>query len=1055
MSYSSPIKSLQSKFEPLKIEEEISEFWKVNNVYKKLKEYNSTFPKKFLFIDGPPYPSAPVPHLGTIWNKLIKDAILRYKRIQGFKVHDQPGYDTHGLPIEVAVEKKLNVSQKRDILDKIGVQKFVEMCKDFALTNLNSMSDNFKNVGIFMDWDNPYLTLDPIFISNSWAVIKKAYERGLLERDVQVLHWCPRCETTLSDYEVSEYRDIEDPSIYVKFKVVGAQNKYLVIWTTTPWTLPSNVFIMINKDYDYAEVLVGNEIYIMAKERVEPVMREAKIAQYKIIRTFKGEEIIGLKYEHPLKNLVLAQQNLDQYHVVIDAGNKVTLEDGTGLVHSAPGHGDVDFEIGRLNGMPVVMLVNDRGEFVDQAGKYKGMNVRESSNVIIDDLRSNGALLFSTKIIHRYPICWRCKSPIILRAIDQWFIKVSKLKTVLEAEIERVNWIPMWGKIRIGNMVNEIRDWVISRQRFWGNPLPIWICDNGHVNVIGSLEELRKRAVNDVPKDLHKPWIDNVIIKCEKCGSSSKRVSDVADVWFDSGVAFFSSLGEEWERKWKELGPVDLVLEGHDQLRGWFFSLLRSGVILNDRAPYEAVLVHGFMLDEQGREMHKSLGNYVEPSVVIEKLGRDVLRLTLLRNTTWEDVKFSWKSLEMAQRDLQIVWNVFLFVTMYMSLDNFDPRDMEMKDALRYARTEDRWIISRFYNMRQKIEESMKDYKVHDLANYLMNFIIEDVSRFYLRLARKRAWEEGTSRDKQVLYTILYHLLKEWIVLASTIIPYFAEKVYQNFVVSDKKLSVSMETISEPKRELVDYNVERTVDLIKSIAEASLNARAKANIKLRWPVPISYIFLKDNNLVNTLSNNLELVKTLLNSKDVKIYGMSNFYEFSELKVQPDRGAIGRQYKRLSPKIIEYIESQKESVAKDIIFHGRHRVSIDGIEVELNTSHIHVIEEVKPEYVSASFEGGAIILPREISEREEEEGVIRDVIRRIQYMRKLMNLNVTDYINVNIVPPADKQALIQKYKDYISSETRAREIIIGKEDGDKINIWEIEGEEYVIGIKRSS
>ncbi|MCG3107778.1 Isoleucine--tRNA ligase [Metallosphaera sp. J1] len=1049
----SSVKPLQSKFEPLKIEKEVSDFWTEKNVYRTLKEYNGKFTKKFLFIDGPPYPSAPVPHIGTIWNKVIKDSILRYKRLEGYRVHDQPGYDTHGLPIEVAVEKKLNITQKRDIYDKVGVEKFVQLCRDFALTNLKSMSENFKNVGVFMDWENPYLTLDSTFISNSWAVIKRAHEKGLLAKDVQVLHWCPRCETTLSDYEVSEYKDIEDPSIYVKFRISGTQNKFLVIWTTTPWTLPSNVFVMINKDYNYAEVEVNNEVYIIAEQRVEAVMKEAKVQKFKVLRTFKGEEILGLRYEHPLRDLVPAQQSIDQYHVVVDGGDKVTLEDGTGLVHSAPGHGDVDFEVGKANGMPVVMLVNDRGHFTEMAGKYSGMNVRESASTIIQDLRDRGALLFAGKIVHRYPICWRCKSPLILRAIDQWFIKVTKLKSKLQSEIERVNWIPSWGRTRIGNMVAELRDWVISRQRFWGNPLPIWVCEKGHVNVVGSVEELKKVALNEVPKDLHKPWIDNVVIRCEKCGANAKRVPDVADVWFDSGVAFFSSLGSDWVNKWRELGPVDLVLEGHDQLRGWFFSLLRSGVILDDRAPYEAVLVHGFMLDEQGREMHKSLGNYVEPSVVIEKYGRDVLRLMLLKNTTWEDVKFSEKNLELSQRDLQIAWNVFLFTSMYMNLDNFNPREMSLDEALEQARVEDRWIVSRFYNMRSRVHEAMKDYKVHELANELMRFMIEDVSRFYLRLARKRAWEEGLNKDKQALYTILYHILREWLIMASAVIPYFAEKVYQNFVVNDKKLSVSMETLGDVRRELIDNELEASVELMKIITEASLNARAKANIKLRWPVSTAHIFLKDGKLKGKLEENKELLKTLLNSKELKLYDMAKFYEFSELNIYPDKGAIGKEYKRLSPKIVQYVENNKDVIARDILEKGFHTVFIDDTEVKLTTSHLRITEEVKPEYASGSFELGVVLIPKEIGGKEEEEGIVRDVIRRIQYMRKLMNLNVTDYIIVNIVPPQDRVQLLEKYRDYISSETRSKEIVIGQQGGDQISTWDIEGEEYIIGIRK--
>ncbi|NON62330.1 isoleucine--tRNA ligase, partial [Acidianus sp. DSM 29099] len=693
------------------IENEILEYWEKNSVYKKLKESNSKKETKFLFIDGPPYPSSPIPHIGTIWNKVIKDAILRFKRIEGYKVFDQPGYDTHGLPIEVAVEKRLGISKKQDIVNKIGVDKFIKECKDFALKNADAMTKIFEDMGVFMDWNSPYYTLNNSYISNSWSLIRKAFDKGLLEKDVEVLHWCPRCETTLSDYEVSEYKDLEDPSIYVKFRLIEDKNRYLLIWTTTPWTIPANVFVMINSDYDYADVKVGNDILVIAKERVESVMKEAKIKEFSILRIYKGKELIGLKYEHPLEKIVSVQSKLKNFHIVVDAGSEVTLEDGTGLVHSAPGHGDVDFQIGKRMNYPIVMLVDDTGHFTNDAGKYSSMFVRDATDIILRDLQENNGLFFSGKIVHRYPICWRCKSPLILRAIEQWFIKVTKLKTDLLDEMEKVTWIPDWGKTRIGNMIKEIRDWVISRQRFWGTPLPIWVCKNDHITVVGSKEELEKIAINKIPEDLHRPWIDNVVIRC-KCGEEAHRVSDVADVWFDSGVAFFASLGQNWVQKWKEIGPVDLVLEGHDQLRGWFFSLLRSGVILLGRRPYESVLVHGFMLDEQGREMHKSAGNYEEPSAVIEKIGRDTLRLWLLRNTTWEDAKFSWKSLNLTLRDLQVIWNVYVFASMYMSLDNFSPSSIDQ--YLDYMELEDRWILSRYYRVLEDVKESMKYYKVHE-----------------------------------------------------------------------------------------------------------------------------------------------------------------------------------------------------------------------------------------------------------------------------------------------------------------------------------------------------
>ncbi|ARM75924.1 isoleucine--tRNA ligase [Acidianus manzaensis] len=1050
----STVKPLSTKFDLKSIENEIISYWDSNNIYKKLKEYNKNRPNKFLFIDGPPYPSAPIPHIGTIWNKVIKDSILRFKRIEGYRVYDQPGYDTHGLPIEVAVEKKFGISRKQEIIEKVGVDKFINMCKDFALENAKSMTNNFKNVGVFMDWDNPYYTLDNEYISNSWSLIKRANEKGLLQKDVEVLHWCPRCETTLSDYEVSEYKDIEDPSIYVKFKILGENDRYLVIWTTTPWTIPSNVFVMINSEYEYADVQVGNEVYVIAKDRVESVMKEAKIKNYKVIRTYKGSELVGIKYQHPLKDIVDAQKDLDDYHKVVDAGNVVTLEEGTGLVHSAPGHGDVDFEIGKKMGFPIVMLVGDRGEFLERAGKYAGKYVRDASKEVIEDLKSRNALLYSSTVVHRYPICWRCKTPLILRAIEQWFIKVTKLKSDLLNEIDRVNWVPEWGKTRIGNMVKELRDWVISRQRFWGNPLPIWVCKNGHINVIGSVDELKKNAINEVPDDLHRPWIDNVVIRCKECGEEAHRIPDVADVWFDSGVAFFASLGNNWSKTWNEIGPVDLVLEGHDQLRGWFFSLLRSGAILIGRAPYDSVLVHGFMLDEQGREMHKSLGNYVEPEVVINKYGRDVLRSWLLRNTTWEDAKFSWKAMELTLRDIHIVWNVYVFASTYMSLDNFDPTQYNMEDIKNNLRVEDLWILSRYYNMLRNIKTSMKNFKVHEMANYLFDFIINDISRFYLRLARKRAWIEYNDPDKIAMYYVLYNILKGWIIIASSVIPYTAEKIYKEFVVNGKE-SVSMEDFPEIQEEYINNDIEKAIDIIREIEEAGLNARAKAGIKLRWPIKKAYIFMNSEEKLKLIHTASEVLKSVLNVKDVELNDISQYSKFTETLAFPNPGKIGKDFKQFTPKIIEYINLNQKAVADSIINKGYHEAIIDSTTIRLDKSHIRLEETTLEGYVNSKFNDGILVISKEISQEEEEEGIVRDIIRRIQFMRKMLNLNVTDYIEISIFPPEDRKSIIEKWKEYIMNETRAKNLKISEATGSLVESWEIEDQDYKIGISKVS
>jgi len=986
---------------------------------------------------------------------VIKDAILRYKRLAGYKVHDQPGYDTHGLPIEVAVEKLYNIKNKQEIQSKIGIENFIMACKDFALKNAKGLTESFKDVGVFMDWENPYYTFDKEYISNSWFIIKKSFDRGLLEIGEDVLHWCPRCETVLADYEVSEYRDIEDPSIYVKFKVRGTHNKYLLIWTTTPWTIPANVFVMINGNVEYAEVQVKDEIYIVALSRIRDLFKEIGISEYKILRVVKGSELVGLEYEHPLEDLVPAQHKVKEFHKVIDAGNFVSTYEGTGLVHSAPGHGDIDFQIGTKNGMPTIMLVDDQGKFNEDAGKYKGIYVRDASELIIEDLRKKGALLYATKIVHRYPVCWRCKTPLILRAVKQWFIRVTKLKEELLDAINKVKWIPEWGKSRIENLVKELRDWVISRQRFWGIPLPIWICSKcGNVMVIGSIEELKKVSINGVPEDPHKPWIDKVIVKCSKCGGEAKRVPDVADVWFDSGVAFFASLGRGWLSNWEKYGPVDLVLEGHDQLRGWFFSLLRTSIIGFDKPPYVSVLVHGFMLDEQGREMHKSLGNYVEPQTVIEKYGRDVLRLWLLRNTTWEDVRFSWKNIELSKRDLQIVWNVYNFASTYMSLDNFDPTKIDEKEIRKYLRIEDRWILSRFYSMLKKTYQAMEDYKIHELANNVFTFIIEDVSRFYLKIVRKRAWVEENTPDKLALYYTLYKILSNWIILASIVTPFIAEKIYSQFVVN-KKLSVSMESLPKVEEEFIDIELEKTMELVKKVLEASLNARSKAGIKLRWPLKKIVIFLKEEEYIKKLLSMKELLLNILNCKEVEIFGIDGYKLFGKVKAQPNPSTIGSDFKRLSKAVMDYIIANSYTVAEDIINKNFHKVILNGNEITILPKHVNIIEESIEGFVTTRNEFGGIAINKEISEEEEEEGIVRDLVRRIQLMRKLLNLNVTDYITVSIKLPVERSKILDKYVNYIKNEVRAKNIESSEEvKGELVRSWDIEGEEYVIGISKA-
>ncbi len=1043
------------------VEDWVIGFWDSNDIYHKVKQASRSRKRKLYFLDGPPYASAQSIHLGTAWNKVLKDSLIRHYRMRGFDVWDQPGFDTHGLPIEVMVERKIGVKNKHDIENAIGIENFINSCLELVKNNIKGMAESFKQLGIFMDWENPYLTYTDDYIESGWYLIKEAFKKGLLYHGGKVLHWCPRCETTLADYEVSEYVDLEDPSIYVKFHVKGDPKRSLLIWTTTPWTLPANAFVIAHPDLEYAEVEVNGEVLIMLASRVEAVMKEVGVSGYKVLRIFKGRELENLEYEHPLEDLVTAQRELSKYHKVVMAPEAINPNEGTGLVHAAPGHGDIDFEVGQRLGVPPLSLLGNDGRMTEEAGKYAGLYFRgEANEAIVSDLRERGALFYATKVVHRYPVCWRCKTPLALRLTDQWFIAVSKLKDKLAKGVDSVEWVPAWAKSRIAGLISQIQDWVISRQRYWGIPLPIWVCTKcGHIEVIGSVEEL-ERLGGRRPPNLHRPWIDRVTLRCPVCGGEMRRVPDVADVWFDSGIAFYASLGyPKGTELFSRLMPVDLVLEGHDQLRGWFFSMLRSGIIGFDSVPYRRVLVHGFVLDEQGREMHKSLGNYVAPEEVLAKYSRDVLRLYLLRNTVWEDLKFSWRNVELTARDFTIIRNVFAFASLYMSLDGFDPKLVSYESVKDYLQPEDRWLLSRVNSALREYRKAFDMLQVHEAAALVRNLIVEDVSRWYLRLIRRRVWVEENNPSKMAAYYTLYYALRTWIFMAAPIIPFTAEYLYQKFVrpaEPEMPESVHVALIPEPDESLIDEDLEGRMIIIKEIAGAALSARMKAGIKLRRPLRRAIVAFFDPKVSEAVKELRHVLEAAVNVHYVELMSPEAAENMRTYEVEPIMGEIGRDFKKMAPAVALAVKSEGARVARELLKNGQVKIRVGDAEIVLEPRHVKV-KVIYPEWLSAvESKYGLVGVDIKVSEEEELEGLAREVIRRVQFMRKEMGLKVEAYIDLWLYGDEDLIKSVKAKESYVKSETRSRTITFGLPPSDAlVREWEVEERRLTIGVRQAN
>ncbi|WP_406661549.1 isoleucine--tRNA ligase [Methanolobus sp. ZRKC3] len=1053
------IEEITNQYDSEKIESKTHEFWEETDAYSRVRELRKGG-KKFFFVDGPPYTTGHI-HLGTAWNKIIKDSILRYRSMNGFDIMDRAGWDMHGLPIEVKVEGALGFTSKKDI-ESYGVGNFIDKCKEFALNQKDDMTGQFQMLGAWLDWKDPYMTLRDEYIEAAWWTLKRAHEKDLLEQGKRVVNWCPRCETAIADSEV-EYDDKTDPSIFVKFKVKDEESTYLVIWTTTPWTIPSNIAVAVHPSFEYSRVKAiasdgKEETLIVASELVDNVLRKGRYVDFEIVGTMLGEDLTGLSYEHALADKVPKQAAIEHNVYLADY---VTAEN-TGCVHIAPGHGMDDFDVGVKNNLPIFCPVGSDGRYTEEAGEYADMHIREANKVVIEDLKERGLLLAEKTISHRYGHCWRCKTPIIYLATEQWFIKIGELKEQMLVEIQNVKWYPEWaGSARFKDWVEGARDWCVSRQRYWGIPIPVWKCDScDNMQVIGTREELIEKS--DAPEDLelHRPYVDAIKLDCE-CGGKMSRVEDVFDVWFDSAVASWATLrfpknSEEFDEWW----PADFITEGHDQTRGWFYSQLGASMVAFGKAPYKSVLMHGFTLDGSGKKMSKSVGNVVAPSEVIEKYGADSLRsFVLSASAPWEDLKFNGDELATINRTLNILWNVYRFPLPYMVLDKFDPLKVSMESVREYLREEDKWILSRAQSLITDVNKAMDQYTLQKALRAINEFILEDLSRWYIQLIRPRTWVEADDPDKLAVYRVLYDVFVIVAKVIAPFMPHLAEEMYQNLVRNvDAQAPESVHMCDWPvvDESFVDTDLETHMKLIRSVVESASNARQKVGRKLRWPVSRIIVSPTSEQAVEAASRLRSVLMDQTNSKDIVLTGVGESWDELGFEAVPNPGAIGPVFKADAGKVIAAIKQADVTELKKALASGGFETEIAGGETITITSGMVNFEETVPEMVaSADSSAGVIYVDAQLTREIESEGYSREVIRRVQDMRKELNLPVDQGIKA-LIRIDDERVLdlVIELEQLIAKEVRADLQVIALDvetTGDLVKDWDVEGISMSIGI----
>ncbi|MFH1210978.1 MAG: isoleucine--tRNA ligase [archaeon] len=874
-----------------KSEEEILAFWDKSNIYGKVKAKKKG--KKFYYLDGPPYTSGKI-HIGHAWGKALRDSLIRYKRMRGFEVWDQPGFDMHGLPIEVAVEKKFGIKDKKDVISQFGLAKFIEECRNFAVSEMHPMISDFKRVGVWMDWDNPYMTIKNEYIEGAWWALSKANDNGYLYKGLKTMTWCPRCATALAKHEL-EYETVNDKSIFVKFPVVGQKNTYLIIWTTTPWTIPFNLAVMAHPEFDYVKAKIedSGETWILAKALSGAVITAVAGKKFTIVEEFKGKKLEGLKYRTPFYDDLKYHQELDKKnkkaYTILMSDQYVDLSSGSGLVHCAPGCGPEDFEVGRQNKLPPYNELDEHGTFSETMGKFAGYKARVDDSRFVEALENKGLVVAITDISHEYAQCWRCHSDVVFRATEQWFLAVEKLKEKMRDHNRKIYWVPDWGGNKwFDSWLSNLQDWCISRQRFWGIPLPIWTCDKcKNFIVVGSKEEL-ERLGNKKLDDLHRPFVDDVHIECPECKSQMNRVDDVLDVWLDSGAASWAPMGYPSNKEmFKHWWPADLILEGKDQIRGWFNSMMCLSMVSFKKPCYKAVYMHGFINDAQGRKMSKSLKNIISPYEVIDKYGADTMRYyTISSASPGLDLNYNFEDMKVKHKNLEIFWNLLNFISSQSDFTGKNPKSLRVRSF----GVEEKYILSRLNSTIEEVTKLYDSYRLNEIPVVIEQLFL-DLSRTYIQMIREKA-SAGSEKEKDQVLSTVYKVYLETLKLFAPTAPFITEKCYQEL---KNKFGLDKESIhlcDWPKADnkLIDKKLEGQMGFVRTVIQEALAQREKVQMGVRWPLK-KIIVECDDAGVEAVKNLGSVIMAQVNAKSVKV-GKGSFSVALDTELTPDLEAEG-------------------------------------------------------------------------------------------------------------------------------------------------------------------